>query len=119
MKIRGNEIEYFWELEKYFVEFLQNLFPNNYKRKFSLEGNGIFNLLIMDNGDIYEIKFSQGKKMIDNTQKETTDKQKNEIMNIIMNNLKNKYARDGGKISFKLDKYIIKLEFVKKRAMPK
>ena len=50
-------LEYFWETEYRFGEFLKELFGDAYRRKYSLEGNGIFNLLYI-NGKIYEIKYT-------------------------------------------------------------
>ena len=40
-------IEYFWEYDYKFGEFLQKIFPNTYKRKYSMTGNGIYNLILV------------------------------------------------------------------------
>ena len=40
-------LEYFWETEYKFGEFLKQIFGEQYKRKYSLEGNGIFNLILI------------------------------------------------------------------------
>lgn len=109
--------EYFWEYEYKFGQFLKRIFPNTYQRKYSLTGNGIYNLILV-NGKVYEVKFSQTtRKLIDND-KMTTDQLKNKIINNILSNLKNEYTINNGKVTFKLDKFIAKIEVVRKIKMP-
>lgn len=111
--------EYFWEYGYQFGEFLKKIFQDKYKRKYSLEGNGIFNLLYIDN-KIYEIKFTETKKLLENDNKKFTDKNKLFIVEEIIKNLKNDFTVNGGKfITFVLDGYIAKVEIIKKMAEPK
>ena len=51
-------IEYFWEYDYKFGEFLKKYFPNTYQRKYSMTGNGIYNLITV-NDKVYEIKFTE------------------------------------------------------------
>lgn len=111
--------EYFWEYGYQFGEFLKKIFQDKYKRKYSLEGNGIYNLLYIDN-KIYEIKFTETKNLLANDNKKFTDKNKEFIVNEITANLKNEFTVNGGKfITFVLDGYIAKVEIIKKMAEPK
>lgn len=110
-------IDYFWEYEYKFGEFLKKIFPNTYKRKFSMTGNGIYNLIIIQD-KIYEVKFSQTTKLIEDNGVLTKDKIKNKIIENITNNLKNNYTVNNGKITFKLGKFIAKIEIIKKLKMP-
>lgn len=114
-------IEYFWETEYKFGEFLKEIFPNNYKRKYSLEGNGIFNLLYLNN-KIYEIKYNQCKSNLQNDNHKYTD-DKEFIITTIVNNLKcdrNKIIINGGKfITFPVQQWIVKVEVIKKLSEPK
>ena len=110
-------VDYFWEYEYKFGEFLKKIFPNTYKRKFSMTGNGIYNLIIIKD-KIYEVKFSQTTKLIEDNSALTKDKIKNKIIENITNNLKNNYTVNNGKITFKLGKFIAKIEIIKKLKMP-
>lgn len=110
-------VDYFWEYEYKFGEFLKKIFPNTYKRKFSMTGNGIYNLIIIQD-KIYEVKFSQTTKIIEDNSALTKDKIKNKIIENITNNLKNNYTVNNGKITFKLGKFIAKVEIIKKLKMP-
>ena len=110
-------VDYFWEYEYKFGEFLKKIFPNTYKRKFSMTGNGIYNLIIIQD-KIYEVKFSQTTKLIEDNSALTKDKIKNKIIENIANNLKNNYTVNNGKITFKLGKFIAKVEIIKKLKMP-
>lgn len=110
-------VDYFWEYEYKFGEFLKKIFPNTYKRKFSMTGNGIYNLIIIQD-KIYEVKFSQTTKLIEDNDVLTKDKIKNKIIENITNNLKNNYTVNNGKITFKLGKFIAKIEIIKKLKMP-
>ena len=110
-------VEYFWEYNYKFGEFLNKYFPNSYKRKYSLTGNGIYNLILIKD-KVYEIKFSQTAKMLVNNNKMTTDILKNKIIENILSNLKNKYTVNNGKITFQLGQYIAKIEVIKKIKIP-
>ena len=111
--------EYFWEYGYQFGEFLKNILKDQYKRNYSIEGNGINNLIYIDN-KIYEIKFTETKKLLENDNKKFTDKNKLFIVEEITKNLKNDFTVNGGKfITFVLDGYIAKVEIIKKMAEPK
>ena len=110
--------EYFWEYQYPFATFLKNIFGENFERKYSLEGNGIFNL-IKYNEKLYEVKLSEARKMAEADNKIITDKNKAEIINLICENLKNKWIVNGGKfIYFTLHDYIFKVEIIKKLKTP-
>ena len=110
---------YFWETEYKFGEFLKEIFGEEvYKRKYSLEGNGIFDLLYIDN-KIYELKFTQATRMLNTDNKKITDKNKEFIMNTIIENLDTEVAAASGKfLSFAVDKWIAKVEIIKKLKEP-
>ena len=109
--------EYFWETEYPFQKMLEKIFPT-YKTKYSLTGNGIFNLVFI-NDKIYEIKYTKARTMglMDNHK---TDEDKAFIINNIVNNLKTQnYAVFGGKyITFPVGEWIAKVEIIKKLKMP-
>jgi hypothetical protein len=111
------KIEYFWELEYPFAKFLTKNFPNTFKRKYSMTGNGIYNLVIV--GDkFYEVKFSKTTSMLADNNLLTTDKIKNKIIENICDNLKSDYTVNNGKITMRIGQFIAKVEVVKKMKMP-
>ena len=116
--------EYFWEYQYPFGEdFLKNLFGNNYKRVYSLEGDGIYNLILFDN-KIYDISLKKTNTMLINDGKKAfRDEAKDVVMTVIAKALKIKeleYTINSGKfITFKYENIIFKIEIVKKAAMPK
>ena len=110
-------VEYFWEYDYKFGEFLKKIFPNTYKRKYSMTGNGIYNLILVNN-KIYEVKLSQTNSMLIDNNLLTTDKMKNKIIENITDNLKSNYTVNNGKVTFKLGKFIAKVEVIKKVKMP-
>lgn len=109
--------QYFWEYQYPFGEFLNKIFPNTYKRKYSMTGNGIYNLVLVQD-KIYEVKMSEVKSLLTNNNLLTTDKLKNKIINNICDNLKSNYTVNNGKITFKLGNFIAKVEVIKKLKMP-
>lgn len=109
--------EYFWEYDYQFGKFLKKIFPKTYQRKYSMTGNGIYNLILVQN-KIYEVKFSQTTKKLTNNDLLTADALKNKIIENIYSNLKNEYTINNGKITFDLEGYIAKVEVVKKVKMP-
>ena len=111
--------EYFWEYEYPFTEFIKKIFPKTYKRKYSLTGNGIYDLVIV-NDKIYHIKLSEAKTMLVDNGLLTTDKLKNKIIQNILNNFKEgtKVSVNNGKITFELGQFIAKVEIIKKVKMP-
>ena len=114
-------LEYFWEYDYKFGEFLKQIFGEQYKRKYSLEGNGIYNLLYI-NGKIYDVVYKQCKSNLQNDNHKFTD-DKEFIITTIVNNLKcdkSKIVVNGGKfITFPIQEWIAKVEIVKKLKEPK
>ena len=115
--------EYFWEYEYPFGnDFLKNIFKDNYMRKYSLVGDGIFNLILF-NDKIYDISIKKGNSMLVNDGKKAfRDADKYIIVEEITKALKNKnieYTVNSGKfITFKYNNFIFKIEIVKKAAIP-
>lgn len=112
-------IEYFWEYDYKFSEFLKKYFPNTYQRKYSMTGNGIYNLITV-NDKVYEIKFTEAKALLEDNNLLTTDSLKNKIIQNIINNFKEGtiLTVNNGKITFKLGKFIAKVEVIKKLKIP-
>lgn len=110
-------VEYFWEYDYKFGQFLQRIFPNTYKRKYSMAGNGIYNLILVQD-KIYEIKLSQTNSMVSDNGLLTTDKLKNKIIQNIIDNMKSQPNINNGKLTFKLGAFTAKVEVVKKMKMP-
>lgn len=114
-------LEYFWETEYKFGEFLKEIFGDAYKRKYSLEGNGIYNLLYI-NGKIYDVVYKQCKSNLQNDNHKFTD-DKEFIITTIVSNLKcdkDKIIINGGKfITFPVAEWLAKVEIVKKLKEPK
>ena len=111
--------EYEWAFDS---DFLQNLFQENYKHKYSLTGNGIYNLVLIDN-KIYEIDLKTTTKLLmDDGKKAFRDTTKDAIVEKIVNKLKENninYTVNSGKfITFKHFDYTFKIEVVKKTSMP-
>ena len=117
----NKKLEFFWETSYKFGEFLKEIFGTNvYKRKYSLDGNGIYNLLYINN-KIYEIKYTQCKSKLSNDNHKFTD-DKEFIINTIVNNLKCKKEDiivNGSKfITFPIQDWIAKVEIIKKIKEP-
>ena len=110
-------VEYFWEYDYKFGQFLQKIFPNTYKRKYSMSGNGIYNLILVQD-KIYEVKLSQTNSMLSDNNTLTTYKLKNKIIQNIVDNMKNQPNINNGKLTFKLGAFTAKVEVVKKMKMP-
>lgn len=111
--------EYEWAFDS---DFLQGLFQENYKHKYSLTGNGIYNLVLIDN-KIYEIDLKTTTKLLaDDGKKAFRDATKDAIVEKIVNKLKenniNCTVNSGKFITFKHFDYIFKIEVVKKTSMP-
>ena len=104
-------------------DFLKSLFNEQYKRKYSLIGDGIYNIVFKDN-KIYSIDLKQGKNLLLNDGKKAfRDSTKDEIIDIITKELnKNNiiFTINSGKfVTFEYNNFIFKIEVVKKAAMPK
>lgn len=112
-------IEYFWETEYKFGEFLKKIFNEQYRRKYSLEGNGIYNLITTSNG-LYEIKYNQSKNGMISSDNHLISKDKKEIIDKIISNLKCEAFVSGGKfITFPVHSWVAKVEIIKKLKEPK
>ena len=115
--------EYFWEYEYPFGEdFLKYCFGSLYKRKYSLVGDGIFNLILWDD-KIYDVKLTKATKMLENDGKKAfRDPDKDNIIEIICNKLDDidiPFTVNSGKfITFKYNNFIFKVEIIKKAVMP-
>ena len=102
--------------------FLKELFEG-YKRKYSMIGDGIYDLILIDN-KIYDVRFKETKTMMQNDGKKALrDTTKDYIVETIVQALESRnipYSVNSGKfITFVLqNKYIAKVEIVKKAAMP-
>lgn len=124
MKIFNEKKEYFWEYEyPFYADFLKNIFDEKCIRKYSLIGDGIFNLVLL-NDKIYDISLKESKSMLVNDGKKAfRDETKDTIIKLItdsFDNLKIDYTVNSGKfITFKIYDYIGKIEVVKKTTMPK
>lgn len=118
-----NKYEYFWEYEYPFGEdFLKSIFNDKFLRKYSLNGNGIFNLILIDN-KIYDVSLKAAKTMLKNDGKLAfRDATKDIIIKNIVEKLKElniEYTVNSGKfITFKYNDIIFKVEIIKKAAMP-
>lgn len=114
--------EYFWEHEFPFGEdFLRSIFPS-YRRKFSMTGNGIYNLVTLDN-KLYNITLKSTKGMLPNDGKSAfRDPTKDKVIAGIttqLNQLGIEYSVNSGKyITFPLFGTIAKIEIVKKTTEP-
>ena len=108
------ELEYFWETNYRFGEFLKKIFPT-YRRKFSLTGNGIYNLIELE-GELFEIKYTQCK-IRPKSDNHSIDNLKRKIIDTITSNLDTKdITISGGKfITFPVSKWIAKVEIIKKK----
>lgn len=111
--------QYFWETRYPFQQFLARIFKdNNYQTKYSLTGNGIYNLITIE-GTLYEIKYTQCKVRPKNDNLEL-DKVKKYIIDTIVNNIDTDDITISGRkfITFPVAEWIAKVEIVKKLKMP-
>ncbi len=112
-------IEYKWAFGN---DFLKELFQEQYQCKYSLIGDGIYYLIIIDN-KIYDIDIKECKKLVENDNKKAfRDSTKDIIVEKICNKLKDnniEYTTNKGKIiTFKNNDFLFRVEIVKKAAMP-
>lgn len=127
-----NKLEYFWETEYHFTEFLKKIFGDKFKRKYSLTGNGIYNLLFIDDG-IYEIEYKQAKSHVSEFLVDKNDinsypdcghvryggPTKKRILYSIGYNLNtDKVYAKSAEMSFSVGSWIAKIKVVKKTSEP-
>lgn len=116
-------VEYFWEYQYPFAEyFLKEIFKDNFKRKYSVGGEGICNLIKL-NSKLYDVDLKEARKMLENDGKKAfRDADKDAIIISIAQELnKNniEYTINSGKfITFKLGNHIAKLEVIRKMREP-
>lgn len=116
--------EYAWEYDFPFSELLRESFPaGSYRRKYSMTGNGIYNLVTLDR-KLYDISLKTAKKMLpDDGKKAFRDETKDKVIDILKDKLSQlgvNYTVNSGKfITMDLFGCIMKAEIVKKSVEPK
>lgn len=115
--------QYFWEYEWPFGEFLRESLPEgSYRHKFSIVGNGIYNLVTLDD-KLYDISLKSTTKLLpDDGKKAFRDTTKDKLIDLLKDKLSQlgvNYTVNSGKfITFELFDFIAKLEIVKKTTEP-
>lgn len=115
--------EYLWEYEWPFGEFLRESLPTgSYRRKFSMTGNGIYNLVTLDS-KLYEVTLKSATKLLPNDGKKAfRDTTKDKLINLLKDKLSqlgiNCTVNSGKFITFELFGFVAKLEIVKKTIEP-
>ena len=115
--------EYAWEYDFPFGELLRESFPaDSYRCKYSMTGNGIYNLVTLD-GKLYDISLKSAKKMLpDDGKKAFRDETKDKVIDILKDKLSQlgvNYTVNSGKfITMDLFGCIMKVEIVKKSVEP-
>ena len=105
------------------AEFLVSIFGENaYIRKYSMQGDGIYNLLLIED-KIYDLKLKEVKTMlVDDNKKAYRDATKDYIVDNIKQALDShgiKATSNSGKlITFKSNNKIFSVEITKKVSMP-
>lgn len=104
-------------------DFLKPIFgKDKYMRKYSMNGDGIYNLLLIDD-KIYDLKLKEVKSMlVDDHKKAYRDTTKDYIVDEIRKALVdrgiNMTSNSGKLISFKNNNKIFSVEITKKTSMP-
>jgi hypothetical protein len=104
-------------------DFLKPIFgEDKYMRKYSMSGDGIYNLLLIDD-KIYDLKLKEVKSMlVDDHKKAYRDTTKDYIVDEIRKALVdrgiNMTSNSGKLISFKNNNKIFSVEITKKTSMP-
>lgn len=115
--------QYFWEYEWPFSEFLRESLPEgSYRHKFSMVGNGIYNLVTLDD-KLYDISLKSATKLLPNDGKKAfRDTTKDKLIDLLKDKLSqlgiNCTVNSGKFITFELFGFIAKLEIVKKTTEP-
>jgi len=104
-------------------DFLTSIFgEDKYKRKYSMTGDGIYNLLLIDD-KIYDLKLKEAKSMlVEDHKKAYRDTTKDYIVEEIRKALANRgiemTSNSGKLITFKNNDKIFNVEITKKVSMP-
>lgn len=115
--------QYFWEYEWPFSEFLRESLPEgSYRHKFSMVGNGIYNLVTLDD-KLYDISLKSTTKLLPNDGKKAfRDTTKDKLIDLLKDKLSqlgiNCTVNSGKFITFELFGFVAKLEIVKKTTEP-
>ena len=89
-KFLDKKVDYFWEYDYAFGEYcLKELFGETYKRKYSMEGNGIYNLIYGSDGKIYDLKLTQAKKMVESDELLSRNSYQCMMADLLVENLPN------------------------------
>ena len=110
---------YDWEIIRQIEKQIANGFPNTYKRKYSLTGDGIYNLVQIKDL-LYEFKIVKNTKIIkESNDKLTTDSVKNKIIKHIYTQIAEYTPQiNDGKIYLNSNDVLLRIEVVKKIKMP-
>lgn len=117
----NKKVEYFWEYDYSFMnDFLKNIFGEKARRKYSLSGNGIYNLIDGEDGKTYELKLTKARAMVNKDNSLSRNSYQNEIMKKLIENINtDNYSVSKNKIlTFKLNNDIMKIEIVRKLKEP-
>ena len=118
-KFLNKSVDYFWEYDYTFGEyFLKELFGDNYKRKYSMEGNGIYNLVYGTDSKIYDLKLTQAKKMVEGDELLSRNSYQCMMADLLVENLPNATVSKKKIITFPLGDTIAKIEITKKMKEP-
>lgn len=115
--------QYFWEYEWPFGEFLRESLPEgSYRHKFSMVGNGTYNLVTLDD-KLYDISLKSTTKLLPNDDKKAfRDTTKDKLIDLLKDKLSqlgiNCTVNSGKFITFELFGFVAKLEIVKKTTEP-
>jgi hypothetical protein len=118
-KFIEKKVDYFWEYDYAFGEFfLKELFGDNYKRKYSMDGTGIYNLVYGTDGKVYDLKLTQAKKMVESDELLSRNSYQCMMADLLVENLPNATVSKKKIITFPLGDTIAKIEITKKMKEP-
>ena len=118
-KFLDKKVDYFWEYDYAFGEYcLKELFGKAYKRKYSMEGNGIYNLIYSSDGKIYDLKLTQAKKMVESDELLSRNSYQCMMADLLVENLPNATVSKKKVITFPLGDTIAKIEITRKMKEP-
>ena len=115
----NKKVDYFWEYDYAFGEYcLKELFGDAYKRKYSTEGNGIYNLVYGSDGKIYDLKLTKTKNMIKGDELLSRNSYQCIMADTLVNNLPEAVVSKKKFITFLLGNTIAKIEITRKMKEP-